>query len=71
MEKIKILDLLIRIANNHKVPKKILYDMLLPEFQVLIYDENEKEYRYENDYDCFWEVPNHHLNDKVEILSWE
>lgn len=67
--KIKIIELLNRIANNQKVPTVIKYNVNLPEYQVLIYDEEEQEYRFENDYNEFWQVPNHHLNDEVEILE--
>ena len=71
MKTIKIIDLLNKIANGEEMPKKITYSLLRDEYKILIYDEEEQEYRYENDYNEFWHVPNHHLNDEVEIIEEE
>ena len=68
--KIKWIDILNRIANKGKVPHKIKYNLMQEDFRILIYDEEEQEYRYENDWDVFAEIPNHHLNDEVEILEF-
>lgn len=67
----KVIDLLNKIANGEEMPKKITYSLLRDEYKILIYDEEEQEYRYENDYNEFWHVPNHHLNDEVEIIEEE
>ena len=69
MKTIKIIDLLNKIANGEEMPKKITYSLLRDEYKILIYDEEEQEYRYENDYNEFWHVPNHHLNDEVDIIE--
>lgn len=69
MKKIKIIQILNRISKNKSVPQKIRYAHLLEEYQILVYDKEEKEYRFENDYDNFWQIPNHHLNDEVEIIQ--
>jgi hypothetical protein len=71
MKTIKIIEIKNKIANGEEVPKRIRYDLLRDEYQVLVYDADEMEYRYENDFEEFWEVPNHHLNDEVEILEDE
>ena len=65
----KIIDLLNKIANGEEVPKKIKYNLLEKNYQILVYDEEEQEYRYENDYNNFCTFPNHHLNDEVEIIE--
>lgn len=54
MKKIKIIQILNRISKNKSVPQKIRYTHLLEEYQILVYDKEEKEYRFENDYDNFW-----------------
>lgn len=64
----KWIDILNIIAEGKKPPYKIKYNLMLPNYQVLIYDEEEQEYRYENDMNEFVDIPNHHLNDIVEIL---
>jgi len=65
----KWIDILNIIAEGKKPPHKIKYNLMLPNYQVLIYDEEEQEYRYENDMNEFVDIPNHHLNDEVEILK--
>lgn len=67
----KVIDLLHKIANGEEVPKKIKYNLLEKKYQILVYDEEEQEYRYENDYNNFCTFPNHHLNDEVEIIEEE
>ena len=67
--KVRIIDIFTKIANGEKVPKKIKYNCLEKGYEVLIYDEEAQEYRFENDIDNFWTVPNHHLKDTVEILE--
>lgn len=68
--RLKWIDILNRIANKGQVPHKIQYDLMQEGFKVLIYDEEEQQYRYENDWDMFVEIPNHHLNDEVKILEF-
>lgn len=68
-KKIKIIDIFTMIANGEQPPRKIRYDMLSKEYQILIYAPEEQEYRFENDLDNIWTVPNHHLKDTVEILE--
>lgn len=63
----KIIDLLNRIANNQPVPKKIRYPLYQSGYDVFVYDEEEQEYTNGSEY---LRVPNHHLNDHVEILDW-
>lgn len=63
------IDILNKIANKEKVPHKIKYNLMLPGYQVLIYDSEEQEYRIENDMNEFVQIPNHHLNDEVEIIE--
>ena len=65
----KIIDLLNKIANGEDVPKRIRYDMLEKGFDILVYDEDAMEYRYESDDMVFWREPNHHLNDEIEIIE--
>ena len=64
----KIIDLLNRIANNQSVPKKIKYKLYMPGYDVFTYNEEEQEYT--NGSECL-RVPNHHLNDHVEVLECE
>ena len=71
MNKIKVIDLLNMISKGEEVPKKIKYNLLEKNYQILVYDEEEQEYRYENDYNNFCTFPNHHLNDEVEIIEEE
>ena len=66
MKKIKIINLLNKIANGEEVPKKIKYNMYDEGYNIFTYCEEDKE--YVNDYD-FLSVRNHHLNDKVEIIE--
>ena len=65
----KWIDILNKIAKGEKPPKKIKWNMLQKDYQVLIFDEEAMEYRFENDYESFCTPPNHHLNDDVEILN--
>ena len=68
--KMKWIDILNKIANKGKVPHKIKYNLMQEGLEVLIYDEQKQEYRYENDWNTFIAIPNHHLNDEVEILEF-
>ena len=70
MEEMRLIDILSNIANDKVVPKIIKYELLQENYQELIYDESELEYRFRNDYDNFLTIPNHHLKDKVKIISW-
>lgn len=63
------IDILNRIAGNQKVPHKIRYKLMIPKYQVMVYDSEEQEYRFENDMNEFVEISNHHLNDEVEIIE--
>lgn len=67
--KMKIIDILNIIAKGGIPPKEIRYNMLLDGYKDLIYDEEEMEYRYKKCPMEFLEVPNHHLNDEVEIIK--
>lgn len=67
--KVRIIDIFTKIANGEKVPKKIKYNCLEKGYEVLVYDEEAQEYRFENDMDNFLTVPNHHLKDRIEILE--
>ena len=66
MKKIKIIDLLNKIANGEKVPKKIRY--FLYEGNNDIYEYWEEADEYYNGFG-FLSVPNHHLNDEAEIIE--
>lgn len=62
--KIKIIDLLNKIANNEEVPKKIMFDVWF-----YIYDEEEKTY-YDKEDRTLWQNYNFKiLNDYVEIIE--
>ncbi len=62
--KIKVIDLLVKIANGEKVPKKIIFDAWL-----YIYDEEEKTYHDKEDR-TLWQSYNFKiLNDYVEIVE--
>ena len=62
--KIKIIDLLNKIANNEEVPKKIMFDAWL-----YIYDEEEKTY-YDEEDRTLWQSYNFKiLADEVEIIE--
>lgn len=62
--KIKIIDLLNKIANNEEVPEKIMFDAWL-----YIYDEEEKTY-YDEEDRTLWQSYNFKiLTDEVEILD--
>ena len=68
-KKVRIIDIFGLIANGLTPPKKIKYDFLEEDYQILIYAPEEQEYRFKNDLDNIWTVPNHHLKDTVEILE--
>lgn len=62
--KIKIIDLLNKIANNEEVPKKIIFDTYL-----YIYDKENKIY-YNEENETLWQSYNFRiLNDEVEIIK--
>ena len=62
--KIKIIDLLNKIANDEEVPEKIMFDEWL-----YIYNEREKTY-YDEEDRTLWQSYNFKiLNDEVEILD--
>ena len=62
--KIKIIDLLNKIANNEEVPEKIMFDEWL-----YIYNEREKTY-YDEEDRTLWQSYNFKiLTDKVEIIE--
>ena len=62
--KIKVIELLNKIANNEEVPRKIMFDTGL-----YIYDEEEKTY-YDEEDRTLWQSYNFRiLNDKVEIIE--
>ena len=62
--KIKIIDLLNKIANNEEVPKKIMFDAWL-----YIYDEEEKTY-YDEEDRTLWQSYNFKiLTDEVETIE--
>ncbi len=62
--KIKIIDLLNKIANDEEVPKKIMFDAWL-----YIYDEEEKTY-YDEEDRTLWQSYNFKiLTDEVEIIE--
>lgn len=62
--KIKVIDLLNKIANNEEVPKKIMFDAWL-----YIYDEEEKTY-YDEEDRTLWQSYNFKiLTDEVEIIE--
>lgn len=64
--KIKIIDLLNKIANGEEVPKKIMFDAWL-----YIYDEEEKTY-YDEEDRTLWQSYNFKiLTDEVEIIEDE
>ena len=65
---IKIIDLYVKIAKGEEVPKAIKYSMYGEGHNIFIYDEEEKEYVNDEEYLI---VPNHHLNDEVEIIEKE
>ena len=62
--KIKIIDLLNKIANNEEVPEKIMFDEWL-----YIYNEREKTY-YDKEDRTLWQSYNFKiLTDEVEIIE--
>ena len=68
---IKIIDLWNKIAkaylgSNEYIPKRIKYRMYDEEHSTFTYDEEEYEYYNGKE---FLSVPNHHLNDTVEIIE--
>lgn len=64
--KIKIIDLLNKIANNEEVPEKIMFDEWL-----YIYNEREKTY-YDEEDRTLWQSYNFKiLTDEVEIIEEE
>ena len=65
--KIKIIDLLIKIANKEEIPKKIVYKSV-----ILEYDEEFKDYYYyygKNLFGYMFTTCNNFLNDEVEIIE--
>ena len=73
MKKIKIIDLLNRIANGEEVPKKIKYAST--EYEFSGYDTASKNYKceYEGGFysDLFSDIDGACLNNEVEILDDE
>lgn len=63
----KIIDLLNKIAHKENVPKKIKYKMFIEGWDIFTYDEEEQEYYNRAGEDL--RVPNHHLNDAIEIVE--
>ena len=69
MKKVKIIDLLNCIAQGKMPPKRIKCRLLTPAYRYFTYDEESEEYICDNDSRCFLSVPNHHLNDIVEVIE--
>ena len=68
---IKIIDLWSKIAKSYEgfdeeIPNKIKYNMYPEGHNIFTYDD--EEYEYCNG-EVFLSIPNHHLNDKVEIIE--
>ena len=62
--KIKIIDLLVKIANGEEMPQKIMFDTCL-----YIYDEEEETY-YNEEEETLWQNYNFKiLTDEVEIIG--
>ena len=65
MEKIKVIDILVNIANGEEVPKKIKYNDY-----IMIYDEDTQDYY--NEPSCTYALLDDihkKLNDEVEIIE--
>ena len=60
----KVIDLLVRLANGEEVPKKIKYDNAIAE-----YDEEEKDYYAEGYSALFAYTIPKYMNDEVEIIE--
>lgn len=69
MKYIKIIDLLKRVSKGKKVPKKIRYDLMSKDYKIILYNEEEEYFYFENFPEEEWFPATHHLNDKVEILK--
>lgn len=68
-EKIKIIDLLYRIANKEEVPEVIYYSLNEKGYEYYKWNKEEQEYICTTDEKDFFSVPNHHLNDEVTIIK--
>ncbi len=65
METIKLIELIIKLANNEEVPKKIKWDNTEYEFSYA-------SKNYISDYsDLFSDITGYYLNDEVEIIEEE
>lgn len=64
----KIIELLVRIANNEEIPKKIKYQGELWEYNEF-YDDYEKDNTYLFGYLFAHENTNDFINDEVEIID--
>lgn len=69
MKTIKLIDLLVKIANGEEIPKKIAIQN-----EVLIYNEGEilnlqDSYYMADNEDATWRIWAYELNDEVEILE--
>ena len=69
--KIKIIDLLNRISKDKEVPYHIYYNMMEDGYRQFLYDVDSKEYIGMHDSEFCLRVPNHHLNDTVNIILWK
>lgn len=65
--KIKIIDLLVKIANGEEVPKKIAYNSVILEYN----EESKDHYRYygKSLFEYGFAHYNDFLNDEVEIIE--
>lgn len=66
--KIKIIDLLVKMANNEEVPKKIKYQDELWEYNEY-YGDYEKNNTYLFEYLFDFEATDEFINDEVEIIK--
>lgn len=67
----KVIDLLNKIANGEEVPKKVkVLDMsLLPEYQIIIWNEDLGLYEYNDGCEFDRVLDKHHLEMYIEIIE--
>lgn len=67
----QVIDLLVKIANGEKVPKKVkvIDRTLLPKFQIIIWNEDKGLYEYCDGFEFDRILDKYHLNDCIEIIE--
>lgn len=67
----KVIDLLVKIANGEKVPRKVrvLDESLLPEYRIITWNEDLNLYEYCDGCEFDRVLDKHHLEKYIEIIE--